>query len=419
MTNSDVFRMAVHNLWQRRTRTLFNLTGIVTGCIVLLMTAAGTTGARNAIHTLFDDPELVGQTLTIEYRIAKLRVANIYNLLTEQWDGLGVEQIQKQTQFLQTLLQLIGDLDKTTLSEDQKQQLRELIGSGLKPADAVPELVVTRQFTVRGIVFAGAENPVANLFRQWFHSPQGSVQVHPDVATEIYLSHPDVDSFYNATALVDSSVHWRAGTDALNGQHFSPQSSLAVLENIDYQIDQSAWIVYGVATAILLTAAVGISNTLAMSIVERTPEFGIMKSIGARDAHVLWLMMTEGAILGIVGAVNAILLSLLLGVSGQSLLKMYAESETQTELAGNLFQFQILPALLILFISVTLCVLASLLSRGVRLVLTPSLRCEERDALNRHCETITASRGFRLHKCEPNALKSGRRGDRCDPPACG
>ena len=160
---------------------------------------------------------------------------------------------------------------------------------------------------------------------------------------------------------MDGAAHLRDVTNALREENFQPQSSLAVLENIDYQIDQSAWIVYGIAIAILLTAAVGISNTLFMSIVERTPEFGIMKYIGARDSHILWLMIVEGAIWGIVGAATAILLSLLLGIAGQSLLKMYVESRTQTELAGSLFQFQILPAVAILVISVTLCVIASLL----------------------------------------------------------
>ena len=504
MRNSDVLRMAVHNLWHRRMRTLLILNGIVTGCIVLLMTASGASGVREAIHALFDSsdfarqiyiftgrgvqeeppeseivvdaemsdarrkrirealiikwkrdryaensrneitpqdlnlmreiphvlavfpeastfcviktdaetlpsgiagfnfhsaalkdslvvgalpdkddregvlvdefqawqmgvrndvdlPKLIGQSITIEYRLAKNRVANIYNILVEKWQGLGIDEIQKQTQFLKTLLQLIGDLDKTSLSEEQKQQLRDLIGSGLQTGDQTPELVVTRQFIVRGIVHPGSENPVASLFRQWFHRGRAGLQIHPDVATEIYLSNPDVDSFYNATVTVDSSAHLREVSEALASQHFNPRSSLAILDNIDYQIDHSTWIVYGIAIAVLLTAAVGISNTLIISVVERTPEFGIMKSIGARDSHLLKLMIAEGAILGGIGAAIAILLSLLIGFLGQSLLKMYVESRMKTELAGNLFQFSLVPAFLILLISVTLCVTASLL----------------------------------------------------------
>lgn len=86
-----------------------------------------------------------------------------------------------------------------------------------------------------------------------------------------------------------------------------------------------------------------------------------MKSIGARDSHLLKLMLVEGAILGGIGAAIAILLSLRIGFLGQSLLKMYVESRMQSELAGNLFQFSLLPGLLVLLISVTLCVTASLL----------------------------------------------------------
>lgn len=506
MRTSDVFRTAVHNLWQRRLRTLFNLTGIVTGCIVLLMTAAGTSGVRDAIHALFDSsdfareiyiypggrseqeppageirveaemsnarrerirkalvarwneernsedgrheltlqdldsirriphvqavipevntgclirtaddddplatataawkidsgtlkaslltgalpdrndrdgvlvdeflawqmgfrddadlPKLVGQPLTIEYRVTKNRVARIYNLLTEQWNQLTTEDLRKQTDFLRTLLQLIGELDKTSLSDEQKQQLRDLLGSGLQPEAEQSEVVVTRQFTVRGIVYAGSESPVASLFRQWFHGVRAGLQLHPDVSSEIYLASMNTALFYNATVVVDRSVHLREVTEQLQQRQFAAQSSLAILENIDYQIDRSGWIVYGIAAAILLTAAIGISNTLAMSVVERTPEFGIMKSIGARDSQVLRLMVTEGAILGAVGGGSAIVASLVLGFCGQSLLKLYVESRTQTEIAGSLFQFSLPHALLILMISVALCTAATLL----------------------------------------------------------
>ena len=42
-------------------RTLLNLNGIVIGCIVLLMTASGASGVRDAIHALFDSADFVRQ----------------------------------------------------------------------------------------------------------------------------------------------------------------------------------------------------------------------------------------------------------------------------------------------------------------------------------------------------------------------
>lgn len=502
---SEVIRMAVHNLWQRRVRTLFNLTGIVLGCIVLLMTAAAASGIRTAVHALFDStdfvrqtyifpggnpwkeppegaividadisdarkkrirkalaeqwnaeqktgvpkyeitledldsiremsfvddvvPEattgcliktdtesfetgigamclqssllrdsvlagalpgvddregvlvneflawrmgyrndqdlskIVGQPLKIEYRVSnKNGVASIYNLLAQKLGEMGIQDVQRQTQFFQSLRQLTDEMDKTTLTEDQKALLRTLIGVGLQPSEDLNNQVVTRQFVVRGIVHSENENPVAKLFRQWFHGASAELQVQPEVAIEIFQNASETKVFRSALVFVESSSHLQSVTDALKAKQFNPQSSLWILDSIDVQIDRNAWVVYGIALAILLTAAVGISNTLILSIVERTPEFGIMKSVGAKDSCIVKLMIAEGAILGLVGAAFAILLSLLIGFCGQPLLKMYVESRVKTELTGSLFQFQLLPAIAILLISVLLCVIASLL----------------------------------------------------------
>ncbi len=324
MGMSEIFRMALHNLWQRRVRTFFNLTGIILGCMVLLMTAAAASGVRNAFHALFDSTEfvrqiyifpggtrweeppegtividvemdearrkrirksladqwnaqqagipkreitfedldsirqiphvisvvpeastgcvvktdtdsfktgigprslqssqlrdrllagavpqiddregvlvdeflawkmgyrsdadltkLVGQSLTIEYRrVAPASAPNILNLLSQKLNEMGIQELPQQVEFLQSLRQLIDELDQTTLSAEQKTQLRELMGVGLKPSEALQDSIVTRQFVVRGIVHSDNENPVAKLFRQWFHGFSPELQIHPDV----------------------------------------------------------------------------------------------------------------------------------------------------------------------------------------------------------------------------------------------
>ncbi|MBL8813194.1 MAG: ABC transporter permease [Planctomycetaceae bacterium] len=503
MKSSDVLGMAFHNLRQRRLRTLLNLIGVVTGCVVLMMTAAGMTGVRQAILVLFDSidqtrqiylygqnrheeppegeivvdaaiseprrtriraalvsewnqkrsvglsadgispgtieqirkvphvtsvipeafvscvvdsgqdlvtsalspwklgssslrqgllagtlpeendhngvlvneftawkmgyrndsdlPKLVGQTLKIEYRVSKLGVANMYNALTAFRGAFSGDGFQKQTEFLQTLLQLLGDLDKTSLSEEQKTMLRELFNPRTSNDTKPEEITLSREFVVRGVVYSNAEDPLAALFRMWFQNSGSGLLVHPDVATEIYLSMPEATHFYNASVFVDRSQNLREVTQKLSEMKLECLSSLVMLDSIDYQVQQGGWIVIGIAAAILLTSAIGISNTLMLSIVERTPEFGIMKSLGARDGDILKLMIAEGVILGFLGAAIAILLSLTLGFCGQSILKYYVESRTQTELAGSLFQFSLLHTGLILLISVFLCVTASIL----------------------------------------------------------
>ncbi len=64
----------------------------------------------------------------------------------------------------------------------------------------------------------------------------------------------------------------------------------------------------------LLVGAIGVMNTMYMSVLERTREIGIMKAVGAKDRDVLGLFLIESSVLGIVGGVLGILLGA--GISG-------------------------------------------------------------------------------------------------------
>ncbi len=52
----------------------------------------------------------------------------------------------------------------------------------------------------------------------------------------------------------------------------------------------------------LFVAAVGITNTLVTSVVERTKEIGILRAVGATRRQIMGLFLTEGALIGTLGA---------------------------------------------------------------------------------------------------------------------
>lgn len=53
----------------------------------------------------------------------------------------------------------------------------------------------------------------------------------------------------------------------------------------------------------LIVCAVGILNSMLMSVTERTKEIGTMKCIGAMDGHILTIFLAESALLGVIGGV--------------------------------------------------------------------------------------------------------------------
>jgi putative ABC transport system permease protein len=69
----------------------------------------------------------------------------------------------------------------------------------------------------------------------------------------------------------------------------------------------------GVGAIALLVAAIGIANTMAMAILERTREIGLMKAVGATNRDVLTVFLGESAGIGFLGGLGGVLLGWGLG----------------------------------------------------------------------------------------------------------
>jgi putative ABC transport system permease protein len=77
----------------------------------------------------------------------------------------------------------------------------------------------------------------------------------------------------------------------------------------------------------LSTASLGIINTLVMSIIERTREIGVLKSLGADERDIRMLFLVESAAIGLIGAGVGILVGWLIARLGSFIARTIMERE--------------------------------------------------------------------------------------------
>jgi len=79
------------------------------------------------------------------------------------------------------------------------------------------------------------------------------------------------------------------------------------------QIDQLLGLMYGLLGLALVIALIGIANTLALSIYERTHELGLLRAVGTTRRQLRAVVRGESVIIALLGTVEGLLVGLLLG----------------------------------------------------------------------------------------------------------
>ena len=108
----------------------------------------------------------------------------------------------------------------------------------------------------------------------------------------------------------------RSSRDEEEGEEsFQVQTFEQVLESVTAILDIVRAVLIGIAAISLLVGGIGIMNTVYTSVLERTKEIGIMKSIGAKNSDIMLIFLLESGVYGFVGGVIGISIGILLSLS--------------------------------------------------------------------------------------------------------
>ena len=121
--------------------------------------------------------------------------------------------------------------------------------------------------------------------------------------------------------------------DDLRAANFNAQSNIEVITALNKSVATQQKILGGIGAISLIVAAIGIANTMVMSIYERIKEIGIMKVIGASIKDIRKLFLTEAALIGIIGGIAGIIVSYLISF----LLNYYSKNGGSANILGGGF----------------------------------------------------------------------------------
>ncbi|MFC2154560.1 ABC transporter permease [Candidatus Altiarchaeota archaeon] len=113
-------------------------------------------------------------------------------------------------------------------------------------------------------------------------------------------------------------------------EDFSVSTAEQLIGSFKAILDIIQYFLAGIAGISLIVGAVGIMTSMYTSVLERTKQIGVMKSIGARNSDILLIFMVEAGFLGVVGGI----IGIIVGLSLSTAVVVYADIDFLTAYYG-------------------------------------------------------------------------------------
>jgi len=167
---------------------------------------------------------------------------------------------------------------------------------------------------------------VVGIFAQsgGFGGTDNAVYMPADSARDVITEKVERNQFTSITVkIADQNLADRVKADIeqklMMSRHVNSRTrdfTVTAFASIQQQINsvtQAITMFLGAIAAVsLLVGAVGIANTMFMSVMERTRQIGLLKALGATDTEVMKLFLIESGLFGVVGGVIGITLGVLI-----------------------------------------------------------------------------------------------------------
>jgi putative ABC transport system permease protein len=169
----------------------------------------------------------------------------------------------------------------------------------------------SKTFTIVGILAESGTGSYGGDDRTVFMSIQAAREIVTDIGSNEYSS---IQVKVIDTNAIDQTIEnvkqvlYTSRIVTSDTADFTVTSPTSMLATIQSTMQTLTFFLTGIAAISLLVGAIGIANTMFMSVMERTRLIGILKSIGTRNSEIMKMFLAESGIIGFMGGLLGIFL---------------------------------------------------------------------------------------------------------------
>jgi putative ABC transport system permease protein len=341
---TDIVRYAVGSMGRRKFRTALTTLGVAIGITAIVALLSITQGLQASVQNELRDG-LGTDILTVAASSgSQLLINDTTGIESLEHVSLAVPLIVRDG-YLQSDDALVGvsvigtDMDRFRIAYSSvfvprsgsipSHPMNEVVVLGSRVSD--PGLNGTVLFPVNskvdllkpGAIGSGGSNLSYGGTVAGVLNTIGPVSIGEMSDTSVYIPIEQASSFYRTyqctMILVKLSDDKQSTVDEVTAAleerfdgNIEVSSSMVVNTVVSRVFSTLDLFLIGVAGITLLIAGVGIMNTMTISLIERTKEIGILKSLGLKNRTVLSIFLCEAGMVGLIGGIAGAVLGYLL-----------------------------------------------------------------------------------------------------------
>lgn len=357
MKTYDIFKLSLSHVRKSKMRSWLTIVGIVIGVAAIVAIISIGEGMQASVQKSLGS--LGGDLITVYAASTSNLTDKDVNMIKQVPGILYVSGVVSGTSDIilgnEKASVSISGIDTTVWRSTITTDLES--GRYLQPGDSnsvvigyrlahdlfLQPITQNRQITIGGKTFKVVGIFALGSINAFLGGTDNAVYMPADSARDVITDPKERNQFSSITVkIADQNLADKVTADInqklMMSRHVNPRTkdftviTFASIQKEMGSITLAITIFLGsIAAVSLLVGAVGIANTMFMSVMERTRQIGLLKALGATDNEVMKLFLIESGLFGVVGGVIGITVGILISVLISAIgSQMIGKSEAMT-----------------------------------------------------------------------------------------